>query len=176
MRLRCAVPKTPAKSSVPPGSPLNKPRSLSTRSESTLPQTLIPLDFISFISNVYRKPGRRDPVSAQKFVDSSLAASCSCAHALIPVTLIPSALYFITRGYPGGWGISGWDCQSSRLSFLAASRGSPVTNHRPRVTERGPRITAPLVPRYRCAQTRKVPESRQLLEAPPGNISAPVGV
>lgn len=58
---RRAVPKISAKSLVPPGSPLNKLRSLSTRSESTLPQTLIPLDFISFSSNVYKKPGEGAP-------------------------------------------------------------------------------------------------------------------
>ncbi len=57
MRLRRAVPKFPAKSSAPPRLPLRKNRSLRTRSESTLPQLLIPLHFKSFISNVYKKPG-----------------------------------------------------------------------------------------------------------------------
>jgi hypothetical protein len=57
MRLRRAVPKIPVKSSVLPRLPLHKNRSLRTRSESTLPQPLIPLHFKSFISNVYKKPG-----------------------------------------------------------------------------------------------------------------------
>jgi hypothetical protein len=132
MRLRCAVLKIPAKSSVPSGLPLNKKRSLRTHSESTLPQLLISPHFNSFRCNAYKKTGRGRAVQDPKFCNSSLAASCSCAHARIPVTLIPSVLYIIARGYPGGWGISGWDSQSSWLSFLAASRGSPATNHRPR--------------------------------------------
>ena len=56
MRPRRAVPKIPARYLVALGLPLNKSCSLPTHSESTLPQPLIPLDFISFISNVYRKP------------------------------------------------------------------------------------------------------------------------
>lgn len=57
MRLRRAVPEIPAKISAPPGLPLNTNRSLPTRSESILPQPLIPLHFISFRYNVYKKPG-----------------------------------------------------------------------------------------------------------------------
>ena len=49
--------KIPAKISVAPGLPLNKSRRLPTHSESTLPQPLIPLHFISFSCNVYKKTG-----------------------------------------------------------------------------------------------------------------------
>jgi hypothetical protein len=166
MRLRRAVPKIPAKSSVPLGSLLNKLRPISTRSESTLPQTLIPRDFISFRSNVYRKPGRVHPFRAQKFVDSLPAPARSCAHARTSATTVPSMLYFISSGHPGGgvspggtaklFSIARASRDESWLSFLAASRGSRVTNRRPR-------NTGPLVPTYRCAATRKVPESLVLL-------------
>jgi hypothetical protein len=57
MRLRCAVLKIPAKSSVPSGLPLNKKRSLRTHSESTLPQLLISPHFNSFRCNAYKKTG-----------------------------------------------------------------------------------------------------------------------
>jgi len=67
MRLRRAVPKFPAKSSAPPRLPLRKNRSLRTRSESTLPQLLIPLHFKSFISNVYKKPGGGVPFQVRSF-------------------------------------------------------------------------------------------------------------
>ena len=127
MRLRRAVAKIPAKSSVPPGSPLNKPRSLSTHSESTLPQTLIPLDFISFISNVYRKPGVGLSVLAQKFVNSSLAPPRSRAHARTRATPFRSYIYFITREHPGDGVSLRWDSQSW-LSFLGLSQ---VTEHGP---------------------------------------------
>ena len=76
MRLRRAVPKFPAKSSAPPRLPLRKNRSLRTRSESTLPQLLIPLHFKSFISNVYKKPGEGCPVPGPKFCNSSPPSYC----------------------------------------------------------------------------------------------------
>jgi hypothetical protein len=66
MRLRRAVPKIPAKSSVPPRLPLHKSRPLSTLSKSTLPQLLIPLHFKSCISNVYKKPQGEGPISTSK--------------------------------------------------------------------------------------------------------------
>ena len=146
MRLCCAVPKIPGKSSVPPGLPLNKNRSLSTRSESTLPQTLIPLDFISFISNVYRKPGEGSSRLSPKVCNSSLAPPHSCEHARIPTTRFCSWSYFITCGHPGGGVPLRWDSQSW-LSLLGLSRD---TGH-------GPPLLS--VPRYRCAVMRKVPES-----------------
>jgi hypothetical protein len=62
MRLRRAVPKIPAKSSVPLRLPLHKNCSLLTPSKSTLLQLLIPLHFISLGINTYKKPGR-GPIS-----------------------------------------------------------------------------------------------------------------
>src|SRR5208282_4314749 len=66
MRLRCAVPKIPAKPSVPPTLPLHKGHPRPTPSESTLPQLLIPLHFKSFISNAYKKPQGGGPTSSPK--------------------------------------------------------------------------------------------------------------
>jgi hypothetical protein len=154
MRLRCAVPKTPVKSSVPLGSPLNKLRSLLTRSESTLPQTLVPLDFISFNSNVYRKSGEGHSVPAQKFVNSSLAVRRSCVHARTPTTPFRSYIYFITRGHPPGVGVPQWWDSQSWLSFLGLSP----------VTERGPRTTAPIgppVPLRRNPQSARITQVAQ---------------
>jgi hypothetical protein len=70
-RLLCAVPKTPAKSSVPPRLPLHKNRPLLTRSESTLPHLLIPRHFNSPGINTYKKPGRGSPSATRKFYNSS---------------------------------------------------------------------------------------------------------
>jgi hypothetical protein len=164
MRLRRAVPKTPAKISVSPGLPLNNYRSLLTRSESTLPQPFIPLYFISFSCNVYRKPGEGADHPSPKvlqLVTSPSPLPRARTNVRNPNPLIPLRPKSRT---PRGWGISLWDSQSW-LSSLAVSRGSPVPNHRPRSTGHGPRVTGhgPLVPGYRCAATRKVPESRQLL-------------
>ena len=91
MRLRRAVPKIPAKSSVPPRLPLHKNRSLRTRSESTLPQPLIPPHFKSFISNVYKKPGEGCAVPAPKFYNSSLPTNHPAGHAGSLTTPIPSS-------------------------------------------------------------------------------------
>ncbi len=66
MRLRRAVLQSPAKPPVPPGLPLYKNRHSLTRPESTLLQLLIPLHFISFISNTYKKPGGGTPSSTSK--------------------------------------------------------------------------------------------------------------
>src|SRR5579863_9097099 len=85
MRLRRAVLKIPAKSSVPPRSPLYKLRHLLTTSESTLPQVLIPLHFKSFISNTYKKPGGGTPLPAPKFGNSSLPPRRSSARATVLV-------------------------------------------------------------------------------------------
>jgi hypothetical protein len=68
MRLRRAVPKIPAKSSVPPRLLLHKNRSVKTPSESTLPQLLIPLHFKSRISNTYKNPRGEGPLSGPKVV------------------------------------------------------------------------------------------------------------
>src|SRR5579863_2081194 len=66
MRLRRAVLQIPPESSVPPGLPLYKCCDSLTRAESTLLQVLIPLHFISFISNTYKKPGGGTPSSSPK--------------------------------------------------------------------------------------------------------------
>src|SRR5579863_1050914 len=57
MRLRRAVLQNPSKSSVPSQLLFYKSRSFRTRSESTLPQLLIPLHFNSRTINTYKKPG-----------------------------------------------------------------------------------------------------------------------
>jgi hypothetical protein len=170
MRLRRAFLQIPAKSSVPLGLRLDKNRSLLTRSKSTLPQPLIPLDFISFRTNVYKKPGggapRLSPKDLQLVTSPSLFLRArSNVHNPIPL------MHLLHKSPTGRGGVSlRWDSQSW-LSLLPACLGT-------RRPKRGTRATTPLVPRYRCGATRKVPESRQLLMAapPPGNISAPGGV
>ena len=72
MRPRRAVPQIPAKSSAPPRLPFYNSRHSLTRSESTLTQLLIPLHFIPFISNTYKKPGGGPPLPAPKFCNSLL--------------------------------------------------------------------------------------------------------
>jgi len=149
MRLCRAVPKIPSKSSVAPGSPLNKPYSLSTRPESTLPQPLIPRDFISFSSNVYRKPGEGHPVPAQKVVNSSLAVRRSCAHAGTPATTVPSMLYFISSGYPGGGGMRflvGQPNSSPSRGFRGMNPGCLPPSSELQVTDHETRPTAPIGP------------------------------
>jgi hypothetical protein len=79
-RLLCAVPKTPAKSSVPPRLPLHKNRPLLTRSESTLPHLLIPRHFNSPGINTYKKPGRGSPSATPKFCNSSPKALANRAN------------------------------------------------------------------------------------------------
>jgi hypothetical protein len=66
MRLRRAVLKTPAKSPVPNRLPFHKTRHLLTRSESILPQLLIPLHFNSRRCNAYKKAGEGVPPSYPK--------------------------------------------------------------------------------------------------------------
>jgi hypothetical protein len=83
MRLCRAALKIPAKSSVPPRSPLYKLRPLPTPSESTLPQVLIPLHFNSFRSNTYRKNGEGSLRPASKFANSSLPPRHSSARAAV---------------------------------------------------------------------------------------------
>ena len=90
VRLHCAVLKTPAKSSVPPGLPLNKKRSLRTHSVSTLPQLLISLHFISFSCNVYKKPGEGTPYPRPKIlqlVTTCLPLLCPHTNSRNPIPL-----------------------------------------------------------------------------------------
>ena len=87
---RRAVLQIPAKSSVPPRLPIYKFRSTLTPSKSTLTQLLIPLHFISFISNTYKKPARGTLPSASKFCNSSLHAIPSCERLPTPANLMLS--------------------------------------------------------------------------------------
>lgn len=92
MRLRRAVPEIPAKISAPPGLPLNTNRSLLTRAESTLPQPLIPLHFISFRSDVYKNPGegtsRPGPKVLQLVTSPSPPPARACTNVRNPIPLI----------------------------------------------------------------------------------------
>ncbi len=187
MRLRPAFPKFPADSSATPRLPLNKKRSLPTHSESTLPQPLIPLHFISFIRNVYRKPGEGPAHPCPKglqLVTSPLLFLRSRTNIVYPERSLQGqshsahTTYFLIRGEPGvGVSPSG---TAKLFSIARISRDESWLSlfGLSRATDHGSRNTAPLVPRYRCAATRKVPESRQLPSMAPwaGNISAPVGV
>jgi hypothetical protein len=184
MRLSRAVTEIPAKISVPPGLPLNKSRPLTTHSESTLPQLLIPFHFISFSSNVYKKTGGgATPSQPQRFATRHyLLADPTRAHAhehpFTPSAVCEgqpqSLLCFTSRLYgctrwsqdpPSGTANLG--CLPPYFGPRVTEHGPRVTEHGPRVTEHGPRVTehgpramAPLVPQYRCGATRKVPESR----------------
>src|SRR5579863_2426499 len=89
MRLRRAVLQIPPKPSVPPGLPLYKSRHSLTPSESTLTQVLIPLHFISFISNTYKKPGGGTPSSSPK-VWQLVTPSPQFVITLTPQFVIPS--------------------------------------------------------------------------------------
>jgi len=131
MRLRRAVPKISAKSSVLAGLPLNKSRSLPTRSESTLPQLLIPLHFNSRISNTYKKPQGGGPTSNPKVLQlvtipwpllRTRRNSCN------PIPLI----HLLHNSRTGrGWG---YLCRGSAMvvSRSSVSHGSRNTGHRTR--------------------------------------------
>jgi hypothetical protein len=165
MRLRRAVLQTPTKSSVLPRLPLHNNGSLLTHAESTLPQLLTPLHFNSSRCNTYKKPGGGAPRRTPNIYNSLPPLRHRSGHAGTPATPIPSSTcaHFASSppGYPPLCPFSN-TCQPAQGS---------------RVTERGTRVTAPLVPRYRCGATRKVPESQMLLLcSTPGNISAPPGV
>jgi hypothetical protein len=89
MRLRRAVLQIPAKSSVPPRLPVYKSRSILNPSESTLLQVLIPLHFISFISNTYKKPG-----GGSLFKPQSLATRYS-PNLTLHLCLFPSLPHYV---------------------------------------------------------------------------------
>src|SRR5579863_7716605 len=89
MRLRRAVLQIPPKPPVPPRLPFYKNRYSLTRPESTLPQVLIPLHFISFISNTYKKPGGGTPSSSPK-VWQLVTPSPLFVITLTPQFVIPS--------------------------------------------------------------------------------------
>jgi hypothetical protein len=104
MRLRRAVPKTPAKPSVSPRLPFYKSRFLPTPSKSTLLQVLIPLHFNSRRCNAYKKPGEGAPPSAPKVLQlvttrSTLLRTHSNARN-------PNRVYGLLHGshHTPGWG------------------------------------------------------------------------
>jgi|HubBroStandDraft_1064217.scaffolds.fasta_scaffold74333_1 hypothetical protein len=148
MALCHAVPKIPAKPSVLPGSLIYKPQFLPTPSESTLPQLLIPLYFNSCISNTYRKHQGGGP----HFYPKVWQLVTSHSQLPWPTHERPqpqSPLCFTSRfsGYPGGGG-----CQRP---FQRDSHSRLFAIRPPRATDHGSLATAPLVPRYRCAATRR---------------------
>ena len=179
MRLRRALLKIRPKPSAPPRLPLNKNSSLPTHSESTLPQPLIPRNFISFRCNVYKKAGEGAPCPRPKVLQH--VTTCLLFLRARKKPRNPNPLYALLHNSrtPRGGGVGIGTAKlfsiarvsrdESWLSFLAASRGSRIPNHRPRnthtATEHESRNAGhvPLVPRYRCAATRKVPESQVLV-------------
>jgi hypothetical protein len=102
-----------------------------------------------------KKQGRGHPVPDQKFCNSSLPACQPCARTRTAATPIPSIVCFTILWMPGGRG-------HALPSGTAIPGRRSLAFHESRVTELGPQATTPLVPRYRCAATRKVPESRVL--------------
>jgi hypothetical protein len=181
-----AVPEIPAEISVPPGLPLNKIRSLPTHSESTLPQLLISLHFISFSSNVYRKPGEGAPYLSRKVLQ--FVTTCLPILRTHTNSRLPRAPF--ARGNPNPFYAllhNSLDVQGGRRTLpVGQPNSSPLRGFRAmnpgclsHIPDHGRRNTghSPLVPQYRCAATRKVPESRLLrLGGTLGNISAPGGV
>ena len=163
MRLRPAVLQIPAKSSVPPGLPLHNNRAFPTRSESTLPQLLIPFHFNSPRINTYKKPGGGTPLRTTKFRNSLLRTPRRPARTRTPATSMLSIAYFTVLWTPRVGGRPRRAIPGCLPTF-------------PRIVGHS-RATAPLVLRYRCTATRKVPKSPVLLfGSTPGNISAPPGV
>jgi hypothetical protein len=168
MRLRREVPKIPAKSSVLPRLPLNKSASLLTRSESTLPQLLIPLHFNSSISNTYKKSREGIPQSNPKVlqlvtIPPPLLRTCRNARN-------PNPLYALLHNFwtPRGWGAylsAGQPCMA--VAGRIPDHGSRNTGHRPR-------LTGPQVPLRRNPQSARITGVTAWWQ--PGNISAPGGV
>jgi hypothetical protein len=147
--------KIPAKISVAPGLPLNKSRRLPTHSESTLPQPLIPLHFISFSCNVYKKTGEGPARPSPKV----LQFVTTCSPVLRAGTNVrnPNPLTHLLHKSrtPRGWGPR---CFSVGQPILAVF--SPSV---PRSTTLGARITAtrhaptgPQVPLRRNRQSARI--------------------
>ena len=163
MRLRRAVLQNPPKCSVPPRLPFYKIRPPLTHLESTLLQVLIPLHFISFISNTYKKPGGGCLLPTPKFCNSLLPethpASLSlcivtslrlniiglCARTAARATPAASMVYFTILWIPGGGvrtsrRLSNFDFRIS--SFVSPARRFPrpplaVSCELPRTEARG---------------------------------------
>ena len=171
MRLRRAVPKIPAKSSVPLGLPLNKSRSVPTRSESTLPHLLIPLHFKSRISNTYKKPQGEGPTCNPEVLQLVTIPSFTPSFEGLLLhtrrnSRNPNPLYALLHnfGTPRGWGHASQRDSHPRLSLLGISR----------VTEHGSQVTTPPVPLRRNPQSARI--TAVTARWPPGNKSAPGGV
>ncbi len=137
MRLRRAVPKIPAKSSVPPRLPLHKNRPLPTSSKSTLLQLLIPLHFISLRMNVYRKPGGGSPSPHPKVLQLVTTHASLCISVSVhPSIVIPLHLLFpVPRAHsnvrnPNPLFLPAVSCQLSAVSSPATP--FPVTLTGPR--------------------------------------------
>jgi len=111
------LPITP-KSHQPSALSLSKMNSLSTHAESTLPQPLIPLDFNSFRTNVYKKHGGLPSPLRPNLSTCQYPVTPPAAHAGIPTTSLLSCVYFITCGYPGGGGILRHRTRPHRTVFL----------------------------------------------------------
>lgn len=161
MRLPRAVLQIPPGSSVQPGLPLYNSRFRLTHAKSTLTQVLIPLHFNSSRYNTYKKPGGGPPLPAPKFGNSLLPPPHQSGRTGTPTTPIPSST---CAHFPSH--LAGWDSQSwLSLSAFPTGHGPGATGH------------GSSGPKYRCAPTRKVPESRMLLLwVTPGKHSAPPGV
>jgi hypothetical protein len=132
MRLRRAALKIPAKSSVPPRSPLYKLRPLPTPSESTLPQVLIPLHFNSPRINTYKKTGREEPLFQLQSLATRHYPLAAPAHAQQhPQPLSAQAFTSQLSVYPGGWGpvFKGRSFNSS-----SDAHGTLATGHEPLLT------------------------------------------
>lgn len=110
MRLCCAVPKATLISSVPAGLLFHKSRLRRTRSESTLPQVLIPLHFKSFRSNTYKIPGEGATPSSSKVWQLATSGSPHLRAQHRPELLSAQGLTSQISGYPG-WGA----CPAIRL-------------------------------------------------------------
>jgi hypothetical protein len=144
MRLRCAVLKIPARSSVSPGLPFTKNPSLPTHSESTLPQPLISLHFISFSCNVYRKPGEGKGRPRPKVLQ--LVTICFPILRARTKPRNPNPLYALPHNSrtPRGWGISGGSANlGCSFSQRPEDRRSRMTGQGSRSTSHGTRATPP---------------------------------
>jgi hypothetical protein len=145
MRFRRAVPKIPAKSSVPPRLPLYKNRPLRTSSKSTLPQLLISLHFKSCVSNVYKKPQGEGPISTPKVLQLVTTRSpllftpCAVcegqpARTATPANPFPSSTYFTVLWIPPGGGYT--------PPLLCGDSGHSASLHPEERRERSP-VVAP---------------------------------
>jgi hypothetical protein len=153
MRLRRVVSKIPPISSVPPGLLFYKSHPLSTRSESTLLQVLIPLHFNSPRINTYTKPGGGCPSSSPKvlqlvtpymplcvsvrYIFTSLLHFIFCTHSN---ARIPNPLYALLHG---SLDTLAWGLRSPPLAYHCPC-GAGVTQWRLTLRQATRRETYPL--------------------------------